>query len=798
MRIILGVLVTYAAFSAGAPVCRAEVSIQQADDKSVKVTTGVYTAKIDAKGNLAELAVKGAKAFTHQFGDPGKPPAEPPSITVDGTRVTVRSGQARVEWAFGEGTLGFATEGYKFECMLDASVKGVVAPDGRSRAVDRYNGGTSRIVLANDRTITSKSWMHKHDRRYFHAGYTSGGVKPGAPVSMELRLGEPAAVGQHVGEIDVKPIGGARRRLPAGGDAVDFSDPKNVVFTILQTNMGLANQSLEYEANVRRAEGDDTNPSRLTIPASLAPQAANEAILELPELPSSAYVLTVSARQGDRTIKEASLPFTVGLPQPPTASPAPVAAPARPANAAAFRWDDRRPIAHLFLSQNQHRTDANPDGYLNRDVNVTTDEGKEKFRTDLLAYADNCIKIIKDNDGQGMIVWDLEGYRWPGMVYVGDPRVLPDYAPALDPVADELFRKFRDAGLKTGLTIRPNRIFRITDKAGIAKWGEWGYTLQRESDVVRELAAMIAYAKKRWGCSLFYLDSNSYVEDGSKDGATPSHFLTAAMMEALHAAHPEVLVIPEHPHPGYHACSAQYRELRGGSTGTPAAERARDPHAFSVISFAGMSDDGWYTNWERLADCVQQGDVHLFDGWYPSRWNELSRLVYRQAAYQKAAGKVPADATPERLLELTKDADAAVRFQAVRQLRLKQVKAAVPAFVAMLETEKDWLVRKEVIVSLGAIGGDEAIAVLAAEVKKAAAGHRCFAREQLRAFGKAALPAALELAASDNPQNRIDAASLLGTIITSPALDALRALADDKAPTVKQEAKAALGRRLNL
>ena len=122
----------------------------------------------------------------------------------------------------------------------------------------------------------------------------------------------------------------------------------------------------------------------------------------------------------------------------------------------------------------------------------------------------------------------------------------------------------------------------------------------------------------------------------------------------------------------------------------------------------------------------------------------------------------------------------------------------MPAFVAMLETEKDWLVRKEVIVSLGAIGGDEAIAVLAAEVKKAAAGHRCFAREQLRAFGKAALPAALELAASDNPQNRIDAASLLGTIITSPALDALRALADDKAPTVKQEAKAALGRRLNL
>lgn len=787
--------VAFAALAAGTPLCHAEVSIRQADDTSVEITTGVYTAKIDTKGNLADLAVKGAKAFTHQFGDPGKPPAEPPSISIDGTRVTVQSGPARVAWTFGEETLAYATEGYNFECTLDPSVKGVVGPNGRSEPVARYSGGVSHVVLANDRTIAG--WMHKHDRRYIPAGYTSGGVKPGSPVSMELRLGQLATVGQLVGEIGIKPISGATKRLPTGGAAADFADPKHVVFTVLQPNVGLAAQSVHYEVVVRHAEGDDDKPVSRTIPASLAPQAVNEAILELPALPAAAYVLTVTARQGEQTIKEASLPFTVGVPQPPTATPAAAGAPARPADAAPFRWDDRRPIAHLFLSQNQHRTDANPDGYLNRDVNVITDEGKEKFRADLLSYADNCIKIIKDNDGQGMIVWDLEGYRWPGMVYVGDPRVLPDYAPAMDRVADELFRKFRDAGLKTGLTIRPNRIFRNTDKSTIAKWGEWGYTLQRESDVIRELAAMIAYAKKRWGCTLFYLDSNSYVEDGTKDGATPSHFITAAMMEALHAAHPEVLVIPEHPHPGYHACSAQYRELRGGSTGTPAAERARDPHAFSVISFAGMPDDGWYTNWERLADCVQQGDVHLFDGWYPSSWNELSRLVYRQAAYQKAVGKVPAEATPERLLDLAKDDDAAVRFHAVRRLGVTRERAAVPALVAMLDAEKDWVVRKEAIVSLGAIGGGDALAALAAEVKKASPGHRCFAREQLRGAGTAALPTALELAVSENPQNRIDAASLLGTIITTPALDALRSLADDKAPTVKQQATAALDRRLS-
>lgn len=782
--------VASAALAAASPLCHAEISIRQADDKSLEIITGVYTAKIDAKGNLTDVAVKGAKAFTHQFGDPGKPPVEPPSVSIDGTRVTVQSGPARVAWTFGDETLAFATQGYNFECTLDPSVKGVVTPNAQSQPVARYNGGVSHVVLANDRTIAG--WMHKHDRRYIPAG-----VKPGSPVSMELRLGQDATVGQLVGEIGIKPIGGAMTRLPAGGHAVDFADPRRAVFTILQPNIGLAAQSVHYEVVVRHAEGNDNKPVSRSIPASLAPQAVNEAILELPALLAAAYVLTVTARQGEQMVKEASRPFTVGLPPPPTETPAAAAAPARPADAASFRWDDRRPIAALFISQNQHRTEANPDGYLNRDVNVTTDDGKEKFRTDFLTYADNCIRIIKDNDGQGIIVWDLEGYRWPGMVYVGDPRVLPDYAPAMDRVADEFFEKSRAAGLKTGLTIRPNRIFRNTDKAAISKWGEWGYTLQRESDVIRELAAMIAYAKKRWGCSLFYLDSNGYVEDTTKDGFSPGHRISAQMMEALHAAHPDVLVIPEHPHPGYHACTAQYRELRGGSTGTPAAERARDPHAFSVISFASMTDDNWCTNWERLTDGVHRGDVHFFDGWYPSRANELSRLVYRQAAYQQAAGRVPADATPERLLDLAKDDDAAVRFHAVRRLGATRERAAVPALLAMLDAETDWVVRKEAIVSLGAIGGGDALAALAAEVKKASPGHRCFAREQLRAAGTAELPTALDLAASENPQNRIDAASLLGTIITTPALDALRALADDNAPTVKQQATAALDRRLN-
>ena len=149
----LASLVAFPAFS------QAEVTVKQAADRSVEVQTAVYTARIDARGNLAELTVKGAKAFTHQFGDPGKPPAEPPSINVINQVVAVRSGTARVEWTFGEETIKFLTEGYNFECRLDPSVKFVAGPGGTGGELNKYGGVCTTVVLANELTITSPGGM---------------------------------------------------------------------------------------------------------------------------------------------------------------------------------------------------------------------------------------------------------------------------------------------------------------------------------------------------------------------------------------------------------------------------------------------------------------------------------------------------------------------------------------------------------------------------------------------------------------------------------------------------------------
>jgi hypothetical protein len=456
---------------------------------------------------------------------------------------------------------------------------------------------------------------------------------------------------------------------------------------------------------------------------------------------------------------------------------------------APWRWEDRRPIATLFISQQANHTTANPDGYLNQHVNVTTEEGRAAFRTNLLAYADRCVKIIKEMDGQGVVVWDLEGYSQRSMVYVGDPRVLPEYAPAMDKVADEFFQKFRDAGLRTGLTIRPNRIFRMPPE-GVAKWGKWGYLLydDQKDDVVKELGERIAYARKRWGCTLFYMDTNRY--ETWENGKKKSVIIPAAMLKQLHELHPDVLIIPEHPTPGGHEWAAQYRELRGGWTGTPGAERQQYSGAFSLLALGGGTPDAIERNWEVVATSIAQGDVAFFNGWYSSGEHREVKDLYRQADYQKRAAAVEPGASLERLLTLSGETNAAVRFNAVRALTVKRDAAAVPRLQAMLKDEKEWLVRKEVIVALGTIQGVEAIPMLVAEVERANYGQHFAALEQLRRHGEAALPAALELAKGAKPRARADAASLLGVIATKPAVEALATLMGDKDEQVKRQAEA--------
>src|SRR4029453_17850220 len=132
-----------------------------------------------------------------------------------------------------------------------------------------------------------------------------------------------------------------------------------------------------------------------------------------------------------------------------------------------INWKDRRPIGAIFLASSGINVTTNPRRWIMNEgkIDVTSDQGRSAFREALLKLADNSIKVLKDANAQGMITWDPEGQEFLESCYYGDPRLTPVLAPETEfrddqgmAAIDEYFDKFRRAGLKVGVCLRPQQI----------------------------------------------------------------------------------------------------------------------------------------------------------------------------------------------------------------------------------------------------------------------------------------------------------------------------------------------------
>jgi len=281
-------------------------------------------------------------------------------------------------------------------------------------------------------------------------------------------------------------------------------------------------------------------------------------------------------------------------------------------------WKDRRPIGALVISTSDTKWPKNPRGWF---MDRTLDASSDAFRKRALEYADYSAAVLKEMGAQGAVVWDIEGQEFPHAVsYLGDPRLLAELAPEMDAVADEFFRRLRDAGLRTGLCIRPTRIVR--NSGTDAALGKTRYAHLAVNDIAGELAAKIAFAQKRWACSLFYIDSN--VLPGPND----ANLLPASILEALAEKFPGVLLIPEQANARYWASTAPYRELRGGTASTPDSVRELYPGAFSILHTA---DGPIEKRRGELVQAVKRGDILMFRAWWKDPGNALVREILEEA-----------------------------------------------------------------------------------------------------------------------------------------------------------------------
>ena len=121
-------------------------------------------------------------------------------------------------------------------------------------------------------------------------------------------------------------------------------------------------------------------------------------------------------------------------------------------------WPDRRPLYTWFMADHAHQSNTNPRGYFNNaalDVSNTA-----AFQAAALAQAQNIISSIQARPvkPQGIILWDMEGQEFvQPTTYIGDPRssFTRGYAAEMNATADQLVALFRNAGLKVGVTLRP-------------------------------------------------------------------------------------------------------------------------------------------------------------------------------------------------------------------------------------------------------------------------------------------------------------------------------------------------------
>jgi len=282
-------------------------------------------------------------------------------------------------------------------------------------------------------------------------------------------------------------------------------------------------------------------------------------------------------------------------------------------------WKDRRPIGAIFLAGGQINVPTNPRRWTFGEIDVTNDKGKAAFRAALLKLADNSVQILKDIGAQGMITWDPEGEEFTGDCYYGDPRLVPTLAPEMEfknddakSAIDEYFEKFRAAGLKVGVCIRPQQIAMLD--------GRPVHQAAEDEHAVQILRERIAYAKQRWGCTLFYVDST----------ATAFTWLNPDVFKAVADAYPDVLLIPENESMRYFAYSAPLNSyFHHKITSTPVGARLVYPKSFSVL----MAPDGDRSeDHDALVSAVRRGDILLFNSWYMSEGAKKIKKIYEEAS----------------------------------------------------------------------------------------------------------------------------------------------------------------------
>ncbi len=227
-------------------------------------------------------------------------------------------------------------------------------------------------------------------------------------------------------------------------------------------------------------------------------------------------------------------------------------------------WSDRRPLGKLVIPGNpRYITPENPRGWFKAPrMDTSTEKGRSQLREKLVELADRSAANLKKAGAQGVIVHNIEGgHSYPDIPY-GDPRRLKDIAPEMDASADVLFERFREAGLRVGVTIRPSLVY-YSERRQRWTHNSGEYMPEHEDlaiegvdpedieagliyPVVERMSEIIQYAKDRWDCSMFIVHDNGFWWQAAMNRPEEWFLVSASVLRELRQQHPDVLLIPRY------------------------------------------------------------------------------------------------------------------------------------------------------------------------------------------------------------------------------------------------------------
>jgi hypothetical protein len=363
----------------------------------------------------------------------------------------------------------------------------------------------------------------------------------------------------------------------------------------------------------------------------------------LPNMPTSWPLLNDPIAPGTSSTYNISLRFGAASSTATSLAPDVFAAFAA-ANQNAVNWSNRNPIGMLTPAGlgSTGTSATNPRNWFgDPTINVTTPAGLAAFSAELLAYAANSIQVLKSMGAQGMITWDIEGVQYASASYVGDPNMATTLAPELtyNNLVGQYFALFRNAGLETGVTIRPQEFV-------YNNGNPYQETLTDPTALVANLVSKIDYAQTNWGCTLFYIDSTD-----------PN--MTPTVLEQVHQECPNVLLIPEQSNVGEYAYSAPFEQIQKAMVAVSPAVSQVDPTAFMVID-PTVAQPG-VLNLNGLESDVKAGDILMVNGaWSTCPANLLVQQAYKAVSGSKGASSSTTKTTVRTAVVGSEDSSAPI------------------------------------------------------------------------------------------------------------------------------------------